>query len=873
MTPLRRVTVMVVVALAGGLAGWGAGNAGPFGAPLTPLANRAEVTSTSAAPVPPATAAATSGRDADAARPATVDPAVVQAAATAPGDTLDLLVSLARPAGPDLRRRLAVLGPWSYAFGHVPVAAVRLPAGRLAELRALPGVRGVYPEERLRLDLDGTADAVNARPAWNDMGVTGAGVTVAVVDSGVDFTHPDLAPAMRANFKMVDFGQRFLFPPDGPAAPASVPPLAAPHTDLTAGHGTHVAGDVAGRGTASGGKFKGMAPGAGLVGLAAGDGATVSIFSVVAAYDWLVEHHQEYGIRVVNNSYGGTFRPFDPDSPVNVATRAAVDVGMVVVFAYGNDGGEMTANPEAVAPWVIGVAAGDEAGAVAEFSSGGIEPDEMGRGFDGTDVMGERRVPLDMGLYHPAVVATGVDVVSARAKGAALALLGVGDDAALPPGEAVSYTSASGTSMAAPVAAGVAALVLEANPALRPEEVRRVLQVTAKPLADAPFHRQGYGYLDAAAAVDLARSLRPLPAGEAARRLEAQQVERDRSVLATLAHPARTWAWAFTTPTDEEPTAILHPIDVPAGTARLRIVDAPLGIAPVGVQRVVQVLDARGVEVALGGYGASGQSVVTLDLDLHHLAPDREGRPRPYDSLAFGRWTIRYEAPDAFEVAGLAAIYSDPLPKPCLPVAGPPLELRFQDDDATVLNPYPADPAFTYVGPVPAGTLGDRRPERRLAGTLGSRSGAVHGDPVFIGDQAAMPFILGGDGQARLWIQGNGVPIQETLQVRVLDLDSTSASRAVIAEGEASFVVKAGSTAEVVVQLPFQDPYQLPAGHRLGLALDLLTPSAVTLLYDSDRYPSGVSLPTGGLPPGCRPGAGEEAYPPLVTVPTAPPSP
>ena len=136
-----------------------------------------------------------------------------------------------------------------------------------------------------------------------NLGVTGKGVTVAVIDSGVDFTHPDLAPAMVANVKMSPLGA------DGPLPPVE----GLPNTDTTSGHGTHVAGDVAGRGIASNGAYKGAAPGASLVGIGTGEGLTVHSRGVLQSYDWILEHHQEYGIRVTNNSFGGSFEPFDPE--------------------------------------------------------------------------------------------------------------------------------------------------------------------------------------------------------------------------------------------------------------------------------------------------------------------------------------------------------------------------------------------------------------------------------------------------------------------------------------------------------------------------------------------------------------------------------
>src|SRR5207244_4263280 len=173
-----------------------------------------------------------------------------------------------------------------------------------------------------RFCLKDSAKLNNTAHAWNDLKVTGKGITVAILDTGVDFTHPDLAPAMKANVKLAGFGQD----------PVPTVPIAGiPNSDTSSGHGTHVAGDVAGRGTASHGEQKGMAYGADLVGIGTGD--ALSVFTALEGFNWLLENRAKYGIRVVNNSWGVGFGPFDPTDPVALATRRATDAGVVVVFA------------------------------------------------------------------------------------------------------------------------------------------------------------------------------------------------------------------------------------------------------------------------------------------------------------------------------------------------------------------------------------------------------------------------------------------------------------------------------------------------------------------------------------------------------------
>jgi serine protease AprX len=563
--------------------------------------------------------------------------------AAAPGESLDLVVTLERPATPALARRLAALGTQSWTARHIPVAALVLPAARLDALRRVAGVEAVYPNKELRYfddrrvadpgpklpPLPGQAPPGGfgaALPVPN-IGVTGKGVTVAIVDSGVDFTHPDLAPAMAANVKIS---------PLGTAGPEPIEGL--PNTDNSSGHGTHVAGDVAGRGTASGGTYKGSAPGASLVGIGTGEGLTVHSKGVLQAYDWILANHQKYGIRVVNNSYGGSFEPFDPTEPLNLATKAAADAGIVVLFAQGNDGDEMTMNSNATPPWVIAVAAATQKRGITDFSSGGLDADVVDpQTFEVNDLAGDSRQPLRMGLYHPSIAALGEYVVGTRAAGTIVPALGARHDLALPAGDQARYTIMSGTSMASPEASGIVALVLEANPALRPADVKRVLQITAQPIEGVPFFRQGYGNADPARAVELARRL--VAAGNVNRTLDEQQAARDAEVLAGANHPLRTTAW-WKQPVDsgDSPAAEggadavdAHKITVEEGAARLKITNAGLSLPFVpDPAHAVIVRDAAGKEVGRSKNRLPGESGTTvLDLDLTKLK-----------GLAWGTWTV-----------------------------------------------------------------------------------------------------------------------------------------------------------------------------------------------------------------------------------------
>jgi serine protease AprX len=160
----------------------------------------------------------------------------------------------------------------------------------------------------------------------------------------------------------------------------------------------------------------------------------------------------------------------------------------VVVFAAGNSGPDQnTLNPYCVAPWVICVAAGLKDGqTLADFSSRGIPGDP---------------------LYHPTITAPGVTIVAARATTGividtffAVDLIDIGTDA-------VYYAAASGTSMATPHVAGTVALMLEANPALTPDEIKSALQGSATPVPGYQEYQVGAGYLNAYRAVTTALML------------------------------------------------------------------------------------------------------------------------------------------------------------------------------------------------------------------------------------------------------------------------------------------------------------------------------------------------------------------------------
>ncbi|HYO92508.1 MAG TPA: S8 family serine peptidase, partial [Pyrinomonadaceae bacterium] len=368
-------------------------------------------------------------------------------------------------------------------FRVLPVIIVTATRRQIVAISRLSSVRSIYGNRTLQSNIAPVSPVTSADRVRTDAELTrrnnglpfsGRGVTVAVLDTGLDGTHSDFSGRVAQNVKLADTQSASV----GFNYPINTEGL--PNTDQAYGHGTFVAGTIAGSGARSGGKYQGVAPGASLVGLSAGD---LSLSFVLTGFDYLLERGASLGVRVINCSFSAN-TVFDLNDPVNVATRMLADNGITVVFSAGNTGsGLNTLNPYAIAPWVVSVGATDANRKLADFSSRGA--------FGST-------------LFRPTLVAPGVAVVAPRSVTSATGALGLAtasDLAQLSAGEAPYYTTASGTSFSAPQVAGAVALMLEANPRLTPAQIKDILQRTATPLPAYYGHEVGAGMLNAHAAV------------------------------------------------------------------------------------------------------------------------------------------------------------------------------------------------------------------------------------------------------------------------------------------------------------------------------------------------------------------------------------
>ena len=384
------------------------------------------------------------------------------------------------------------------AFRGLPIVGVVGTAAQLRAVAALPGVRGVWPNERLTLSNFDARHLTGVEKLRTDsrlrtaqgLPFSGKGIGVLVNDSGIDGTLPDLQFGTRVTQNVL--GATNLAAVDGMLPVTYLENV--PNTDLSSGHGTHVAGSVGGSGASSGGRHAGMAPGATLLGY--GSGAVLFVLDGLGGFDWAVVNQARYNIRVITNSFGSS-GAFDPEHPFAIASYAAYQRGITVLFAAGNEGpGEDTHNPYGVIPWVISVGAGDKLGRLADFSSRGV------RGETGSFTTPDGRAWTF--TNEPTVVAPGVDIVSARATTGALPALAAEQDVNALGANAAFYTHSSGTSMATPITAGIVALMLEANPALQPDDVKRILRATATNMPGYEPWEVGAGYVNAYDAVVMA---------------------------------------------------------------------------------------------------------------------------------------------------------------------------------------------------------------------------------------------------------------------------------------------------------------------------------------------------------------------------------
>ncbi len=345
-----------------------------------------------------------------------------------------------------------------------------LPRGLLDKIKDLPYVDSVVPDYKISICLDESVPLINADDVWAlkdslDRNVTAQGISVAIVDTGVDYNHPDLKDNYVGGF---DFANSVDNNGDGDYDDPGDINDSDPMDDN--GHGTHCAGIAVGNGNASSGTYTGVAPDADLYAYKVVDASGEGQGS------WFIagmEKAVSDGVDVISVSLGSASG--DPDDELSVAVDNAVGSGVVVVVAAGNTGPkEGSINSPGVARKAITVGSCYKTGSSVYSTSS--------------------RGPTVIGTVKPDVVAPGVHVASALASGTNFGSPINGD-----------YTYASGTSMATPHVAGAAALMKQMHPDWSSDEIKMAIRNNAIDLGE-NLNTQGYGLVDVFPAVNLSEA-------------------------------------------------------------------------------------------------------------------------------------------------------------------------------------------------------------------------------------------------------------------------------------------------------------------------------------------------------------------------------
>ena len=363
---------------------------------------------------------------------------------------------------------------FNIAFNGIVVK--NIPENIVEIIEKLPGVKSVSSDKKIKVCLDESVSLINADQVWGltddfDRNITGEGVTIAIIDTGVDYTHPDLKDNYLGGYDFVTcdkFGDEECIMP----RPEDDDPM----DDSLQGHGTHCAGIALGTGNISNGKYAGVAPDAKYYAYKImnkeGEGALSWFLSGIGRAldpndDGDISDHVDV-ISISGGHEGG-----NPDDEFSVAVDVAVSCGIVVVAAAGNDGpGSNTINSPGCARKSICVGSTNKLNKISTTSSRGpVEWDEEY-------------------IEKPDILAPGVSIMSTS-------------NTIFKDAFGLDYHILSGTSMATPHVSGVAALMLQAHPDWTPDKVKTALKETAYDLGY-NTNTQGSGLVNAIKAVSLA---------------------------------------------------------------------------------------------------------------------------------------------------------------------------------------------------------------------------------------------------------------------------------------------------------------------------------------------------------------------------------
>jgi len=319
-----------------------------------------------------------------------------------------------------------------------------LTPGMIKKIKDHDAVDRIFYDREVTAFLDNASKQIGAVHVQNQLGLTGKGITIAVIDTGIhpheDFTNP--------SNRIIDF-QDFI---NGQESP---------YDDN--GHGTHCAGDAAGNGRLSDGRYTSPAPEASIIGIKVLDeNGSGRLSTIIEGIEWCINHRDEHQIRILSLSLGAVAYETFRDDPLSVVVQEAWQNGIVVCAAAGNSGPyPSTIGTPAINPFIITVGSTDDQNTldraddvIADYSSRGPSIDNF---------------------VKPDIYAPGTNIIAPLASGSVL-------ESELP--EMIMdehYIQLSGTSMATPITAGVIALMLQANPTLSPNDVKAILKATSQP--------------------------------------------------------------------------------------------------------------------------------------------------------------------------------------------------------------------------------------------------------------------------------------------------------------------------------------------------------------------------------------------------------
>lgn len=344
-----------------------------------------------------------------------------------------------------------------YKLDLIDAVAVDIPASKIKMLSQLPEVKFIADDSKVTTQMDIVRGSVSCEIS-EELGLDGQGIGIAVLDTGV-YPHEDLTAQGNRIIAFKDFVNKQTEPYDDN------------------GHGTHVAGIIAGDGYASKGKYKGLAPKSNIIGVKVmnkdGGGSTSDI---VAGMQWILSNKDKYNIKVMSLSLGSDPDLTESEDPLVKGVNAVWSKGIVVVTAAGNSGPESsTINSPGISDKVITVGCSDSKGtidtqddSISEFSSRG---------------------PTKGRKSKPDIVAPGVDVKSLKSN---TSYTPTNNNAMT---KEKNYIPQSGTSMSTPVVSGAIALLLQKDPKLTPDLIKKKLLSCTKKIKGNKYE-QGKGLID-----------------------------------------------------------------------------------------------------------------------------------------------------------------------------------------------------------------------------------------------------------------------------------------------------------------------------------------------------------------------------------------